>query len=89
MLDRDEPTTMVVACNGSPLVIGLGDSATFVASETTAFNRHTKEFIAMKDGEIGVLTADIFKSSFSVATGRTPAPYVWRRNILYTLHITE
>jgi glucosamine--fructose-6-phosphate aminotransferase (isomerizing) len=49
---------MVVACNGSPLVIGLGDSATFVASETTAFNRHTKEFIAMKDGEIGVLTAD-------------------------------
>ena len=29
----------------------------FVASEVTAFNRHTKNFIAMKDGEICVVRA--------------------------------
>ena len=29
----------------------------FIASETTAFSRYTKNFIAMKDGEIGVVRA--------------------------------
>jgi glucosamine--fructose-6-phosphate aminotransferase (isomerizing) len=54
----DNPDQMVVACNGSPLVIGIGDDRTFIASETSAFNRYTKNFISMKDGEIGVLHAD-------------------------------
>jgi len=54
----DCPDHIVVACNGSPLVIGLSDDRTFVGSETSAFNRYTKSFISMKDGEIGVLYAD-------------------------------
>jgi len=54
----DTPDELVVACNGSPLVIGIADDRTFVASETSAFNRYTKSFISMKDGEIGVLHAD-------------------------------
>jgi glucosamine--fructose-6-phosphate aminotransferase (isomerizing) len=58
LISLDEPDCMVVACNGSPLVIGIGDDRTFVASETTAFNRYTKEYISVKDGEIGVLHAD-------------------------------
>ncbi|KAG7360164.1 glucosamine-fructose-6-phosphate aminotransferase [Nitzschia inconspicua] len=54
----DNPHELVVACNGSPLVIGIADDRTFIASETSAFNRYTKNFISMKDGEIGVLHAD-------------------------------
>ena len=54
----DTPDEMVVACNGSPLVIGIGDDRTFIASETSAFNRYTKNFISMKDGEIGIIHAD-------------------------------
>jgi len=54
----DTPDELVVACNGSPLVIGIGDDRTFIASETSAFNRFTKNFISMTDGEIGVLHAD-------------------------------
>lgn len=54
----DNPDELVVACNGSPLVIGVADDRTFIASETSAFNRYTKNFISMKDGEIGVLHAD-------------------------------
>jgi glucosamine--fructose-6-phosphate aminotransferase (isomerizing) len=54
----DTPDELVVACNGSPLVIGIADDRTFVASETSAFNRYTKNFISMKDGEIGVLHSD-------------------------------
>jgi glucosamine--fructose-6-phosphate aminotransferase (isomerizing) len=58
ILCSDVPDELVVACNGSPLVIGVGADRTFVASETSAFNRYTKNFISMKDGEIGVLHSD-------------------------------
>ena len=39
-------------------MIGLGQGKTYIASETSAFSKYTKNFIAMKDGEIGVVTAD-------------------------------
>eukprot|EP00555_Chaetoceros_dichaeta_P005353 CAMPEP_0198269930 /NCGR_PEP_ID=MMETSP1447-20131203/43181_1 /TAXON_ID=420782 /ORGANISM="Chaetoceros dichaeta, Strain CCMP1751" /LENGTH=722 /DNA_ID=CAMNT_0043961725 /DNA_START=72 /DNA_END=2243 /DNA_ORIENTATION=+ len=54
----DNPDHLIVACNGSPLVIGISDDRTFVGSETSAFNRFTKSFISMKDGEIGIIHAD-------------------------------
>ncbi|KAL7564174.1 hypothetical protein ACA910_021148 [Epithemia clementina (nom. ined.)] len=54
----DTPDELVVACNGSPLVVGVAEDRTFVASETAAFNRYTKHFLSMKDGEIGVLHSD-------------------------------
>ena len=43
--DDDE---VVVACNGSPMTIGLGQGKTFIASEPAAFNKYTKNFIAMQ-----------------------------------------
>ena len=49
-IDNDDE--LVVACNGSPMVLGIGENKTYIASETTAFSRYTKNFIAMKDGEI-------------------------------------
>ena len=55
----DAPEELVVACNGSPMVLGIGDdNRTYVASETEAFANHTKTFIRMNDGEIAVLHAD-------------------------------
>jgi len=58
IMSKDTPNELIVACNGSPLVIGISNDRTFVASETSAFNRYTKNFIAMKDGEIAVVGAD-------------------------------
>jgi len=54
----DHPDQLIVARNGSPLVIGFDTDRTYIASETSAFNRYTKNFISMNDGEIGVLRAD-------------------------------
>ncbi|CAN0366828.1 unnamed protein product, partial [Laminaria digitata] len=48
ILHKEDPNNIVVACNGSPMVIGLAQGEIFVASETAAFSRHTKNFIAMK-----------------------------------------
>lgn len=53
----DTPDELVVACNGSPMLLGVADDKTLVASETAALGRYTKNFIAMKDGEIGVIHA--------------------------------
>ena len=49
VLSASDPDSVVVACNGSPMNIGLAPGKTFIASETSAFNRHTKNFIAMSD----------------------------------------
>ena len=56
VIDKENPEEIVLSCNGSPMVIGLGDDHVYVASETSAFNRYTKNFIAMKDGEFAVIT---------------------------------
>jgi glucosamine--fructose-6-phosphate aminotransferase (isomerizing) len=37
--DKAGEAEIVVACNGSPMVIGLGLGKTFIASEPAAFNR--------------------------------------------------
>lgn len=58
MINKSSPDEIVVACNGSPMVIGLGQGKTFIASETSAFSKYTKSFVALKDGEIGVVRAN-------------------------------
>lgn len=55
VINKSIPNEIVVACNGSPMVIGLGANKTFIASETSAFSKYTKNYIAMKDGEIGIV----------------------------------
>jgi len=68
----DSPSELVVACNGSPMLIGVAHDRTFVASETSAFSRFTKNFIAMKDGEIGTLHADA--RTFDLTRSQRVAP---------------
>jgi len=58
VISKDRQHEIVVACNGSPMVLGIGQGKIFIASEHSAFNRYTKNFIAMKDGEIGVVTSE-------------------------------
>mmetsp|Transcript_9687 Transcript_9687/g.16012 ORF Transcript_9687/g.16012 Transcript_9687/m.16012 type:complete len:691 (+) Transcript_9687:62-2134(+) len=65
VINKTNPDEIVVACNGSPMNIGLGQGRTFIASETSAFSRYTKNFIAMKDGEIGVVQASGTTLDFS------------------------
>jgi len=57
IVDKSEPDRVIVARNGSPLVIGYGGDKTYIASETTAFNRHTKRFVSLADGEIAIVKA--------------------------------
>ncbi len=45
ILDKDNPDQLIAVKNGSPLLVGIGQGRTFIASESAAFSRYTKEFI--------------------------------------------
>lgn len=51
-----EEDKLVVARKDSPLIIGLGDGESFVASDVPAVLEYTKKVIYLEDGDIGVIT---------------------------------
>lgn len=57
----DEPNKLLVARLGSPLVIGLGENETIVASDISAIIRYTKQVIYLDDGEIAEINGNGFK----------------------------
>src|SRR3954447_136628 len=63
VLDARRPEELVVARNGSPIVLGLGDGEMFVASDIAALVRHTRQVVFLADGEIATLTAAGYEGS--------------------------
>ena len=57
---KEDPHRVVVARQGSPLVLGLGDGEMFAASDTMALAGETDRFIYMEDGDVADLTADSY-----------------------------
>lgn len=55
---KDNPEKIVVARNGSPLIIGIGKNETLVASDASALLGHTKDAIYLNDGEIAEITRE-------------------------------
>lgn len=60
VLHADFPDRMVVARNGSPLLIGVGEKEMWVASDLAAIVRHTTTVAHLDDGEIATVTASGF-----------------------------
>ena len=59
----NEPDTIIAARLGSPLIIGLGQGETIIASDASALLGYTREAIYLNDGEIAVCTkksAEVF-----------------------------
>src|SRR6201994_1095422 len=57
VLDTKNPDQLVVARNGSPIVLGLGESEMFVASDVAALVRYTRQVIYLEDGEVATIKA--------------------------------
>jgi glutamine---fructose-6-phosphate transaminase (isomerizing) len=68
VLDAERPDELVVARNGSPIVLGVGEGETFVASDVAALVRHTQRVVYLEDGEIATVRADDFRTSSRAQT---------------------
>lgn len=61
ILCTDRPNTLIAVRKFSPLVIGLSQDASYIASDITALVSYTKDIMYIEDGEIAVLTPDAVK----------------------------
>jgi glucosamine--fructose-6-phosphate aminotransferase (isomerizing) len=62
VVHADFPDRIVVARNGSPLVVGVGDKEMYVASDLAAIVRHTTTVAMLDDGEMATVTAAGFST---------------------------
>ena len=58
LIDNQEPNTLYVAKNKSPLLIGVGDGFNVVCSDAIAMLDQTHDFIELVDGETVVVKPD-------------------------------
>ncbi len=56
VISAKNPDEVVVARSGSPLVIGVGNDETLIASDASALVGHTKKAIYLNDGEVATIT---------------------------------
>lgn len=56
VMHRDYPFHLFGFANRSPLVLGIGNNESFIASDSLAFAQHTRKAIFLNDGEIAMIT---------------------------------
>jgi glucosamine--fructose-6-phosphate aminotransferase (isomerizing) len=64
VISSREPDKIIVARNGSPLLIGIGEGEFFVGSDASPIVGHTRKVVYLSDGEIATLT----RAGYSVKT---------------------
>jgi len=62
VLDTEHPNELVVARNGSPIVLGIGDSEMFVASDVAALVRYTRQVVYLDDAEVATVRAADYRT---------------------------
>jgi glucosamine--fructose-6-phosphate aminotransferase (isomerizing) len=76
VLDARSPDRLVVARNGSPVLLGIGDKEMFAASDVSALVRYTRQVVHLDDGEIATIRADGFRTTTLDARRTTKQPAV-------------
>ena len=78
VIAQDNPTTLVGARAGSPLVVALGEHENFLASDALALAGRASSMMYLEEGDIAILKADstqvIDQSGKSVQRDRKPMP---------------
>jgi glucosamine--fructose-6-phosphate aminotransferase (isomerizing) len=58
IVSKSHPDQLIVARRGSPIVIGVGEGESIVASDVSAIVGHTAQVMFLEDDDIAVVTAD-------------------------------
>jgi glucosamine--fructose-6-phosphate aminotransferase (isomerizing) len=80
VIDAARPDVLVVARNGSPIALGIGDKEMLFASDAAAFVRHATSIIHLDDGEVAAVRADGYETRRldGTSTVKTPSALVWK-----------
>ena len=79
VLDAEHPDRIVVARNGSPVLLGIGEREMFVASDAAALVGYTRQVVYLDDGELATITAGGYRT-FTLddrSTAKSPATIDW------------
>lgn len=79
VLDAQHPDRIVVARNGSSVLVGIGDKEMFVASDASALMGYTSRVIYLDDGELASITARDYRT-FTLddrSTTKSPTTIDW------------
>ena len=58
ILSAAEPDKIVVARSGPPVVIGVGEGESFIASDIPGILHHTRDVYFLADGDMAILTRE-------------------------------
>ena len=58
VISAREPGKIIIARRGSPIVIGVGDGETIIASDAAAILAHTQRVIYLDDNDVATITAE-------------------------------
>jgi glutamine---fructose-6-phosphate transaminase (isomerizing) len=74
VLHADFPDRIVVARNGSPVVLGIGEHEMFVASDVAALVSHTRQVVTLNDGEMATVKADDYRTYTTEGSRTSTSP---------------
>src|SRR5919108_833182 len=79
VLDAQHPDRIVVARNGSPVLLGIGEKEMFVASDVAALVGHTRQVVYLDDGELATITATGYRTYTldDRAVAKSPSTIDW------------
>ncbi|GAA3622293.1 glutamine--fructose-6-phosphate transaminase (isomerizing) [Streptomyces chitinivorans] len=74
VLHADFPDRIVVARNGSPVVLGIGEHEMFVASDVAALVSHTRQVVTLEDGEMATVKAGDYRTCTTEGSRTSSVP---------------
>jgi glutamine---fructose-6-phosphate transaminase (isomerizing) len=79
VIDAEHPDRVVVARNGSPVLLGVGEKEMFVASDVAALVGYTRQVVYLDDGELASLTAGGYRTFTldDTSTAKSPSTIDW------------
>ncbi|MDK1473697.1 glutamine--fructose-6-phosphate transaminase (isomerizing) [Streptomyces sp. 549] len=74
VLHADFPDRIVVARNGSPVLLGIGEHEMLFASDVAALVSHTRQVVTLNDGEMATIKADDYRTYTTEGSRTSTSP---------------